>query len=687
MHSIWEMTFGQPEEKTPLSVLERTPRTDELDGLSVVEDCPILPESIHFQRTARGCTITFPAQVGEQFYGGGLQLKSVNQTGRKKMLRVNSDPSTDIGDSHAPVPFFLSDRGYGVYIDTARYITVYFASHTQTMSNTVREGTIDSVDELYAADSSRFAGDVIIDIPAAAGVRLFIFGGPDMRTALQRYNLFSGGGAVPPLWGLGIWYRDYVRANTEDVLNQVQRFRKDGLPCDVLGLEPGWQTRSYSCSYRWNPENFPNPDKMMQDLAEYGVRVNLWEHIFVNPEAEMHRALEPYSGDYLVWNGLVPDFTIDEAVKVYKEHHTRELLDRGVAGFKLDECDGSDYIQSPWSFPEASMFPSGLDGEQMHCLLGALYMRANQACFLDKGKRTYGCVRSAGALAAPDPYVLYSDLYDMRDYARGMLSAGYCGLLWSPEVRQCASEADLIRRLQMVALSPMALINAWMIPNPPWLQWDEKKNHAGEFLENSEELTALCRKIFQLRMSLVPYLYAAFCRYQKTGIPPFRALPLDYPTDPCVRNIEDCYMIGEDLLFAVTFPDQSKREVYLPEGEWYHFFTGKQYKGGESYSFDTADYEMLLFVRSGALLPLAAPVESISETTVFDITLCKYGEGNATCTLFEDDGETLEYAHCQTAMTVVWEEGKVPTTTRVGNYPVQRYRVTGYRQDGREVSF
>ena len=77
-------------------------------------------------------------------------------------------------------------------------------------------------------------------------------------------------------------------------------------------------------------------------------------------------------------------------------------------------------------------------------------------------------------------------------------------------------------------------------------------------------------------------------------------------------------MMGDDLLFAVMFPNQSKREVYLPEGEWYHFFTGKRYKGGEIYAFDIADYEILLFARGGAVLPLATPVESISQSTVFD---------------------------------------------------------------------
>lgn len=680
MNSIWELTFGQPEKNTPLTILGNACRHEALERLPEVTVLPFDTDKIRFRQHARGCTLTIPAVEGEQFYGTGLQLKSVNQTGRKKTLRVNSDPMADTGDSHAPVPFFVSDRGYGIYVDTARYLTMYFSSHTRVTTKSARQGTADTVEELYAAEENQPAGDIVIDIPAADGIRLFIFGGPDMRTAVQRYNLFSGGGAVPPLWGLGVWYRGYARATDEDVLRQAAMIRQDGLPCDVFGLEPGWQTHAYSCSYRWNTENFRDPDATIQALTETGYRVNLWEHIFVDSDSDVYAPLEPYAGDYRVWNGLVPDYSIPEAVKIYAEHHTRELTDHGVSGFKLDECDNSDFIRTPWSFPEASEFPSGLDGEQMHCLLGSLYMRANMAPFASQGMRTYGCVRSAGAMAAPYPYVLYSDLYDLRDYARGMVTAGYNGLLWTPEVRQCSSEQDLLRRLQMVILSPMAQINCWMIPNPPWLQYDEGKNHAGEFLENREEFTAKCREIFRLRMALIPYLYAAFCTYEQTGLPPFRALPLDYPDDPQVREIEDSYMVGKDLLFAVTFPDQTSRQVYLPTGEWIHFFTGQKYSGGNSYTFDVADTEMLLFVRAGAVIPLAQPVEHIDSDTVFAVTLRKYGSGTACCHLYEDDGESLRYAEEQTVLTVVWSDGEEPQVTRQGTYTGKRYDIVGYEQ-------
>ncbi len=678
MNYIWKLTFGTPENTTPCSLFGGQMDSPALASLPQVEENPLDAEGIVFRRTARGCTLTIPVEESEAFFGTGLQLKSVNQTGLKKHLRVNSDPVADTGDSHAPVPFYVSSRGYGVYVDTARYASFYFASHTtQALSGpSPARKVADNTEELYAASQLSGKRHVLIDIPAATGVELYVFGGPDMLSAVQRYNLFSGGGVLPPLWGLGMWYRSYTRAKAEDVQRQAAMIREDHMPCDVFGLEPGWQTHAYSCTYRWNTEGFPDPQGLLDFFNAAGFRVNLWEHIFVDGDSPLYEPLLPYAGDYRVWNGLVPDYSLPQAAKLYTAYHKAELVDRGVSGFKLDECDGSDFIHTPWTFPEASEFPSGLDGEQMHCLLGTLYMRANQEAFEEGGRRTYGAVRSAGALAAPYPYVLYSDLYDIHDYIRGMVVAGYSGLLWTPEVRQCASEEELIRRLQAVVFSPLAQIDAWMIPNPPWLQYDEGKNHAGVFLEDRERLTGICRRLFELRMSLIPYLYAAFYAYKTTGKPPFRALPLDFPDDVQVRDIEDSYMVGDSLLFVPVFPGQERRKAYLPGDGWYDYFTGEHYAGGQSYEWDTADNRMLLFVREGSLLPIAEPVEFVRPDTVFSLRMVRFGHADAACSLIEDDGESLAYREgALNRIAVEWKEGAEPSVRKEGGYAGQRYAI------------
>jgi alpha-D-xyloside xylohydrolase len=307
---------------------------------------------------------------------------------------------------------------------------------------------------------------------------------------------------------------------------------------------------------------------MIRTLADQGFRVNLWEHAFTHPTSPIYESLLPLSGDYEVWDGLVPDFLLPAAQKVFSDFHEQEHVAIGVSGYKLDECDNSDFTRN-WSFPEMSRFPSGADGEQMHSFFGRRYQETIQSIFDRRDQPTYGLARSSHALASPYPYVLYSDLYDHRDFIRALVNSGFSGLLWCPEVRDARDAEDLIRRLQTVVFSPLAMVNAWYIKDPPWKQY-------GTAVEDQ------CRAIIEWRMKLIPDLETAFNRYQGQGIPPFRALVLDYPDDPATWAIDNQYMMGENMMIAPVVHGEHERDVYLPEGEWTDFFTGEQLSGKRS---------------------------------------------------------------------------------------------------------
>lgn len=242
---------------------------------------------------------------------------------------------------------------------------------------------------------------------------------------------------------------------------------------------------------------------------------------------------------------------------------------------KLDECDGSDYTGS-WFFPDYTRFPSGLTGEEEKNLYGAMAARVIRDAFFQEDKRTYSQIRAGYSHAAPMPFVLYSDLYDHRQFARALGNAGFCGLLWSPEVRQSSSQEELIRRVQTVVFPPLSMINAWMVPHPPWKQFDTEKNRRNEFL-SGDGLQERVRKYLLLRNRLVPYLYAAFAGCERNGTPPFRPLVMDYPQDERFREADDCYMMGDALLVAPVFyekdGERAGRKVALPRGKWWT--TGK----------------------------------------------------------------------------------------------------------------
>ena len=670
---VWKLSFGSPSRFTPVKFRCKQPAS--MDSLPAVNVLPWSIGEAHFQLARRGCHLELPASSKEDFYGLGLQLRSFRQTGKKKTLRVNSDPTADLGDSHAPVPFYLSTAGYGVFVDTARYATFYFASHDK--KGVAQIGDSDSTisvntDDLYSADYMAGQRCVAIDVPSEQGVDVYVFGGPTMRDALRRYILFSGGGALPPLWGLGVCYRGYAENDDKATIALARRIRESHIPCDCIGLEPGWQSHSYSCSYIWDSRRFPEPRRTVGELRALGFEVNLWEHAFVYPTAPLHSELSPFSGNVSVWNGLVPDFSIPKARKIFSEYHRSRLFDLGIRAVKLDECDNSDFIKSAWSFPEYSQFPSGMDGEEMHSLFGNLYMRTLLDAFDATGFRTWSNVRSAQALAAPYPFVLYSDLYDQRDFTKGLLNAGLSGLLWTPEVRQCASVDDFIRRLQLVVFSPMALINGWMIRNPPWEQVDVELNNQNVLLQNADEITALCRSILQIRMSLIPYLYAAFADYAFKGIPPMRPLVLDYPDDENVRNIDDEFMIGESLLFAPLTASQTERDVYLPSGKLRFWRDGKLYAGEKSYRMPCPLEEMLLFVKDCTLLPWAKPVEHVSSDISIELTARIYGHATA-CRLYDGDAEHVNPS------SDAWLECRIANGSLVLSRPSRLYSVSGIK--------
>ena len=684
---IWKIRLGKPEAVTPVALQEEKPRARELAQLPPADDAPFRKPELRFAATRRGCTITLPMTNDEHIYGFGLQLKSHDQRGLKKHLRVNSDPVADTGDSHAPVPFYVSTRGYGVLADTARYATFYCGSHVpldraKRKPTSVASDPMDlatNTDDLYAARKLE-RRQMVIDLPAAKGVDIYLFAGPSMRNAVQRYILFSGGGCIPPAWGLGVWYRPFGGADADHVLRLARTIREHDVPCDVAGLEPGWQSHTYSCTYTWDPGRFPEPDKLIADLKALGYNVNLWQHAFIHPDSPIYAKMKPSAGSAEVWGGLVPDFTDAKARKTFADFQKKTLVDRGVTGFKLDECDNSDFISFPWSFPEYSEFPSGLDGEQMHCLLGMLYQRTLQSIFRKTNQRTYCQVRSSHALAAPYPFVLYSDLYNHRDFIRGVVNAGFTGLLWSPEVRQCDSVEDLIRRCQSVALSPHALINAWMIKNPPWWQFDYHKNNNNEPLPEHEQVTRSIREIFRLRMSLIPYLYAAFARYRFEGVPPVRALVMDYPDDENCFKVDSQWLVGDSLLVAPVIAGEQRRKVYLPRGTWHCFWSRRKFDGGQTYEIDVPFEQIPIFVKDNSLLPLAQPMAFVAPDARFELTVHVFGDKPEPFTLFEDDMLSFDFEKGKfNRVKLCWSREAGPRVERAGKYAGERYGVVEWK--------
>lgn len=548
--------FGTPEKHVPSAYCR---------GFHYVE-CPLSYDTnrITFQKNARGILITLPLDSDEHLYGLGLQLKAFDHKGKKLTLRVNADPKMPTGDTHAPVPFLVSTKGYGIYVDTARYAEFYCGvvpAGAASADDSYRLFTSEA--ELYAPKTHQGESVLAIQVPHAEGIDLYIMEGNSITDVVAKYNLLSGGGCSVPEWGLGVFYRCFLRYTDEQILAMADYFRKNDIPCDILGLEPGWQTHAYSCSFIWDESRYKDLPGMLAKLSSQGFHLSLWEHAFTHPTSPIYAEMAKGAGDYKVWEGLVPDFSLPQIRTAFADYHKKHVMHGMVDGFKLDECDSSDMTGS-WSFPLFTEFPGGMDGEQYHSLFGTLYMQTILEA-LD-GTPTLSEVRNAGALAASYPFVLYSDLYDHRDFIRALVNSGFSGLLWTPEVRHVNSKEEMLRRLQTVVFSPQCLINAWSCEEAPWKRLDCESE---------------VRELMKLRMTLVPMLQKAFDRYANEGIAPIRALVSDYTADPETYQIDDEYLFCDKLLVAPLFTGEKSRKVYLPEAvQWRDYFTKKPVSSG-----------------------------------------------------------------------------------------------------------
>lgn len=620
---VWSGSFGAPEEFTALAAAGGAPDREAMARLPAVDAPPFAAGEVSGERRAQRFVVRLPLRGTEPVFGLGLQFFRVNQRGRTRFLRVNSDPRQDTGETHAPVPFYVGGAGYGVLFDTARIVTVHVASVTRREEPVpVRDRTTDA--GWTATPRSAWVEAVV----AAAGLRVLVFGGPTPRDAVRRYVLFCGGGCLPPRWGLGFWHRTPTRYTDAEVEAEALEYRRRGYPLDVVGLEPGWHSTAYPCSFEWSPERFPDPPAFLGRMASAGLRLNLWEHAWVSPSAPIHGALAPLSGSHTVWGGLAPDLTLPEARAVFEAQHERAHVRPGVSGYKLDECDGSELTGSSWMFPAHAEFPSGRDGEQMRQVYGLLLQRMTAGLFRAQGRRTYGLVRASGAGAASLPYALYTDLYDHREYVRALCNAGFSGLLFAAEVRAARSPEEWVRRVQVACLSPIAMLDAWSSGTKPW---------------SFPEVEGPVRAAIELRARLVPYLYSAFARYRFDGTPPFRPMALE-PGAGEAALADDQYMLGDDILVAPLFTGQAERGVALPAGDWHEFDTGARISGGTRLTVAGGLERIPLFVRTGAVVPLGPVLPHAPRAADrLELEVRHYGGAPGAFRLYDDDGETLAF--------------------------------------------
>ncbi|UDQ99234.1 TIM-barrel domain-containing protein [Lentisphaerota bacterium WC36G] len=658
---IWKLTIGDMNDEIRYTDYAASkPKTTQLNKYEA-KDFPFSQDEFKFMFTKdKKIVVRIPTDKKESLYGFGLQYDGIKKT--KKVLQLNVDHwARGGGKTHGPVPFYISSRGYGVFFNTARFMKFYVQVGNRKDDKNLppRVDRNPPADEPQPGrwDSQPISNAVEMSMNGN-GLEVIVFAGDSVLDIVAKYNLLNGGGAMPPLWGLGFWHRVPSKFNEKQVRDEIAVFEKEGYPLDVLGLEPGWQTKSYPCTFEWQKKRFPNPGKFSQDLLNKGIRLNLWLNPYISPSSRIYEKMYPLSGSHMVWLGIVPDYNLPEARKILTDQHYEDHIKIGVSGYKVDEVDGYD----KWLWPDHATFPSGKSAEAMRQSYGLLLenMYYNDL-FKKRNVRTYGLIRANNGAASGYPFAIYSDSYNHKEYITGISAASLSGLLWAPEVRSAYNGKEWLNRMQTAAFSDFTMLNAWASGKKPW---------------SYKDVAPQIKEVMQLRMSLLPYLYTAFSEYNRKGIPPVRAMVLEagfdlkekviqtkldgiknpYETDKVMQKT-DQYMFGPSILVAPFYGRcRDKREVVLPKGKWYDFYTGKFIGNGNSIKI-TNNGRTPLFVKNGAVIPmLTKPVVNTKEAYGHELKLRHYGKKTGTAYLYEDDGLTFDYeskdAHRLTKYTV-----------------------------------
>ncbi|WP_353717799.1 TIM-barrel domain-containing protein [Dyadobacter sp. 676] len=636
---IWKGTAGKPDAYDLLKAAETVP-SPTLARLQK-QDFPLDKAAIMVQFNHGKSYLRLPLQRNEQLYGFGLNFQTIHQRGRIMQLHADHYGKSDNGRTHAPVPFYVSSLGYGVFVNSAKYIDVYAGSGVRKDSKNPPEIMDRNTDKNWEAHPYSDAVEMLIP---AEGVEIYVFAGPKPVNAIERFNLLSGGGCLPPRWGLGFTQRVHRLYTANQVKREAKAFEEKGYPLDFIGLEPGWQSKSYPCTFEWDRSRFPDPQGFVKEMDQMGVKINLWTNPYISPDASIYKAIIPYTGTHTVWNGLVPDLSMPQARKILFDQFEKEHVRIGVSGYKIDEVDGFD----SYLWPDVATFPSGRSSEQIRQTYGLLVQKHSYEMFRRNNTRTYGLVRASNAGGAPFPYVIYNDNYSHEDFITALINSGYAGVLWTPEVRASKTAEEWLRRFQTVCFSPMAMINAWSSGMQPWT-----------YPEVAPQIKALA----ELRMRMIPYWYSEFAKYHYNGTPPFRGMNLEdgfgtgikqekttatleeNPYEEAVtREVKDQYMAGEYLLVAPLFTGQTTRKVILPKGKWYDFYTGKLVGDGEVVTISPGTDQIPVFVKDGGIIPMMpAMLHAPRGGRKTDIEIRHYGRKNGSYELYDDDGETFAY--------------------------------------------
>ena len=529
-------------------------------------------------RAIVGSLFSFGADAGERFAGTGERFGRLDLSGRTVVLENTDALGVNSRRAYKNVPFWLSSRGYGVFVhDSARMVFSFADVSTRAAQATV----------------------------ASAGLDLFVMAGSP-EGVLRQYREISGFPPELPLWSYGVWVAKMTYFSEEEVASVVDRLRAEDFPFDLIHLDTGWFAKDWVCEWRFSKERFPDPARFLRKLREQGVRVSLWqtpnigEGNILLDEARDKSYIAPVRGERLTtasdfsgqdFGGQI-DFS-NPAAETWYRSLLRNLFELGAAAIKTDFGEkiamNADYFS--------------MDARRLRNLYALLYQRA--AFEETKAAPGTGIVWARAGWAGCQRYPLHwggdaAATWDgLAGSIRGGLQLGMSGFAyWASDVGGFHGLPEFMNDGPSDSL---------------YLRWTQAMVFASHFRYHGTSdrepyaypaVADEVRAWLRLRYALIPYLMKTAADCARSGFPVMRPLALSYPKEPEAWTIDDEYLCGADILAAPILNEAGVRSVYLPEGTWVDFWTGDLVEGRRRYGERTwPSGRIPLYLRFGAEIP------------------------------------------------------------------------------------
>jgi len=558
---------------------------------------PVLP--FCFVRRAadysRSINAAFTLSPGEKIFGCGESFTGLDKRGQKLTLWTDDANGVENQGEYKPIPFFMSSRGYGMFMHTTTPITCDFGN-------------------TFSGVNSLMIGDDELD--------LFVFLGTP-KEILDEYTSLTGKSPLPPLWSFGLWMSRCTYNAEQQVRDIAAELRANKIPCDVLHLDTGWFETDWRCNYEFSTTRFTDPKKMLADLKDEGFRVSCWQLPYFVPKNTLFNELvannlvvRDRKGN-LPYEDAVLDFSNPKTVEWY-QGKLANLLNLGVSAIKVDFGEAA---------PADGLYADGRTGFYEHNLYPLRYNKA--VAEITKKITGDNIIWARSAWAGSQRYPIHwggdaeSTDDGMAAELRGGLSFGLSGFsFWSHDVGGFTATAvdnmdkDLFARwLSFGMLSSHSRCHG-IAPKEPWLYGT---NFMDEF-----------RAIDELKYKLMPYVYAQAKDSSEHGLPMVRALCIEYPNDPDSWLVDDEYLYGSSILVApLMHAGETARKVYLPPGTWIDYQTGKVYAGGWQ-PIEAGKLPVIMLVRDGTVLPHIALAQSTAQMDWSKIELAVYAKDATT---------------------------------------------------------